>query len=162
MSSLPARPQLTVGLATTSTDRNLDGPTDRTFRQTGLHGNWSSLGDSDWLPYYGIALEPDLSNLQIFTAAIGLSVTQESVVVLVYHDYEQVTAADFLYSSSLDISPLGNSTDIGRSIGLIVPFNEWQPWDARLMLGAFDAGRAFGDQRGERSYRLDFHVGYEF
>jgi alginate production protein len=67
----PAEPTLTLGYAVGSGDRTSKGGSDRGFRQTGIHSNEGRFNGVNYFHYYGELLQPELSNLQIWTIALG-------------------------------------------------------------------------------------------
>jgi hypothetical protein len=64
---LGPRPSVTLGFAFGSGDRNADDQRDGSFRQTGLQKNEWDFGGSTDFKVYGEVLDPELSNLAIFT-----------------------------------------------------------------------------------------------
>jgi len=157
-----SEPRVTVGYGITSSDNDLDDDVDRTFRQTGLQGNEDKFRSVERIPYYGALLEPELSNLEIFTLGVGFPLFKNSSIDVVYHDYRQVEAADFLRDSRLRADPEGNNTDIGKELDLVVSLEEWEHWEAQISAGVFEAGRAFGDLSGETASRIVFKLEYNF
>ncbi len=119
---------------------------EKNFRQTGLQGNEGDFnGVADFL-YYGEVLEPELSNLSIFTAGAGLNPTEESSIDVVYHYYLQAEASDSLRDSELDAEPDGKNKSIGSEIDLILGYEgEENGFAAALSFGYFIPGSAFPD-----------------
>ncbi len=159
---LKGEPRITVGYARTSSDSDPDNAVDRTFRQTGLQGNEDKLRSVERFPYYGALLEPQLSNLEILTLGVGFPLLEDSSIDLVYHDYRQVEAADFLRDSRLRADPQGEDTDIGRELDLIVSLEEWKHWEVQISAGVFEAGSAFGELDGETANRVVLTMEYNF
>ncbi len=159
---LNGEPRVTIGYARTSRDNDPDNGVDRTFRQTGLQGNEDKLRSVERFPYYGALLEPELSNLEIFTLGVGFPLLKNSSIDLVYHEYSQVQSADFLRDSRLRADPQGDDTDIGRELDLIVSLEEWKHWEAQVSVGVFEAGRAFGALDGETANSVVLTLEYNF
>lgn len=150
-------PYFTLGYAYGSGD----GDSDTDFRQTGLHGNADKFGGVAKLKYYGELFDPELSNLSVFTAAIGFRPSRESSVDLVYHHYRQNKAADELRDSSIDPDPDGEHKALGYELDLIVGYREIADVKAELTLGYFNPGRAF-DAEASDAYFANFELSYDF
>jgi hypothetical protein len=98
----PGRPTLTLEYALGSGDRTPERGLQRAFRQTGLHSNEGRFDGVNYFHYYGELLRPELSNLHIWTVAVGFEFWRSSSVEFVYHVYRQVHAAPFVRDSRLD------------------------------------------------------------
>ncbi len=144
-----ADPRITVGYAIGSGDSNPDDGTDRAFRQTGLHANEPGFGGVQRFNGYGRLLEPELSNLAIFTASIGCSLFTWSSVDLVFHDYRLVERAGSLRDSRLEAELTGEHRELGQGVDLVLAFEEWERVEIEISGSVFRAGQAFGDDRGE-------------
>ena len=148
---LPGRPALTLGYAFGSGDRkgkNLarkddQKANDRSFRQTGLQDNNDRFRGVDRFRYYGELLDPELSNLHVGTAGLGLRFFEESSVELVYHFYRQDEPAKFLRDSEIRRQPAGRKRGIGQEIDLVIGIEEWKHVELEFILAAFRAGPAF-------------------
>jgi hypothetical protein len=145
----PLEPRLTLGYALGSGDRNPDGETDHSFRQTSLQSNESAFGAARTFAAYGAYLNPELSNLQIVTAGGGISLFSSSSLDLMYHSYRQLEPVESLFDSNLDEVLTGESRDIGHGIDLILSIRESTWIEPYLDLSAFYTGAAFGPDRGE-------------
>ncbi len=142
---LPLRPTLTLGYARGSGERGMQEQTDTGFRQTGLEGNnWKWRGGVNRFKYYGEILEPELSNLQVATAAIGIRLLRNSSVTLAWHHFRQVEAADFLRNVNIGADPDGQHRTIGQEWNLILGIEEWRHLQLEIIGGIFRAGPAFG------------------
>jgi len=75
---LPLKPAIAIGYAFGTGDPNPDDHIDRSFRQSGLQYNSDQLTGVTWFKYYGELFDPDLSNLSIFTGAMGIRPTRKS------------------------------------------------------------------------------------
>jgi hypothetical protein len=158
----PGEPTITLAYAYGSGDSNLDDGTDRNFRQTGLHANENRFAGVNRFNYYGELLQPELSNLSVFTAAIGFPLFEDSSLELVYHRYRQVEAADFLRDGDIDADPAGDSRDIGQELDLTLGFEEWDDLELELTGSLFEAGAAYGAQAGEQAFSILFKLNYSF
>ena len=116
----------------------------REFRQTGLEGNEGDFnGVVDFL-YYGELLEPELSNISIFTADTGINPTEETSIDFVYHYYIQTEATDELRDSNIDTDPNGINKSLGSEIDLILGYEQKEEKLAvALSFGYFIPGKAF-------------------
>ena len=138
------KPALTLGFAYGSGDGNPDDDTDENFRQTGLQDNEGDFGGATDFKYYGEVLDPELSNLAILTAGLGIRPSDKFSVDLVYHYYFQSRAAPTLRNAGIDAEPSGRSRRIGSGIDLVVGLQEiWDHVDARFGVGYFLPGAAF-------------------
>lgn len=133
------------------------------FRQTGLQGNESDFnGAADFL-YYGQLFDPELSNMSIFTAGVGVNPTEEtSSIDIVYHYYIQTEARDTLVNTGIDADPDGQQKSIGSEIDLVLGYEgEESGFSAALVLGYFIPGSAFpGD--AENSFLTNLTLEYRF
>jgi alginate production protein len=138
------KPALTLGFAFGSGDKNPDDDTDESFRQTGLQDNEGDFGGATDFKYYGEVLDPELSNLGIITAGLGIRPNDKFSVDLVYHYYFQHRAAPTLRNAGIDAEPSGRSRRLGSGIDLVFGLQEiWDHVDARFGVGYFLPGAAF-------------------
>ncbi len=143
------KPALTLGFAFGSGDGNPSDHTDHSFRQTGLQENESDFGGATDFKYYGEVLDPELSNLAIFTAGIGIRPSDKFSVDLVYHYYLQHRLATSLRDSGIDAEPSGRSRQLGSELDLIVGLQEiYDHLEARAVFGYFWPGTAFPERNG--------------
>jgi alginate production protein len=139
------RPAVTLGLAFGSGDRNVD----RSFRQTGLQTNEGDFGGVTDFKYYGEVLDPELSNLLIFTLGVGVRPTEKVSVDLVYHHYLQARASTTLRNVAIATEPSGRSRWLGGEIDLVVGVVEiFDRVEIRAVLGCFVPGAAFPGATG--------------
>lgn len=113
------------------------------FRQTGLQENEASFNGDTRFKYYGEALNPELSNLGILTAGVGVKPSEVTSLDLVYHYYWQAEKADELRDSNLESDPEGKHRDLGHGIDLVFGLADYNNFDAKAVAGAFFPGRAF-------------------
>jgi alginate production protein len=157
------KPALTLGFAFGSGDRNPDDGTDGGFRQTGLQDNESDFGGAADFKYYGEVLDPELSNLAILTAGIGIRPSEKFSMDLVYHYYLQHQAAPALRNAGIDAEPSGRSRRLGSGVDLVVGFQGiWDHLDARLGVGYFVPGAAFPEAIGGGAWVVRAEVQFRF
>ena len=159
---LSLRPTVTLGLAVGSGDQDPKRGPDKAFRQTGLQENEGRFRGVNSFQYYGELLQPELSNLQIWTIALGGRILKRSSIEWVYHYYRQLEPNDFLRDARIDADPEGRKRAIGQEWNLIVGIEEWKHWEIEGMIALFRAGSAFGDLSGEWAYQCTLEVDYNF
>lgn len=143
---LPLEPSLTLAQALGTGDGHPNQGVNRNFRQSGLQGNEGDFNGVTDFKYYGELFDPELSNLSVFTAGIGINPTQRSSIDFVYHAYRQDKALDSLSESGIDLNPDGVNKKLGSESDLIIGYvNEGQAieFEMALMLGYFIPGKAF-------------------
>ena len=145
-------PTLSLGYAVGFGDRNPNDGRDGSFRQTGLQENKARFGGVYRLRYYGELLRPELSNLQIWSGALGIRFWRSSSIEFVYHYYRQVHAADFLRDVAIKADPMGRRLSIGHEWDAIVGLREWKHVDLKVIGGFFRAGDAFGALKGKTAF----------
>ena len=114
---LPYAPSITLGFAYGSGDGNPNDRRNREFRQTGLQSNEGRLAGIPKLKYYGEALDPELSNLQIFTLGVGFRPAPNVSVDLVYHRYKLNHLADTLRNSALTAEMNQDASRPSKQVG---------------------------------------------
>lgn len=123
---LPYAPNITLGYAVGSGDGNPNDRRNHEFRQTGLQSNEARLGGIPKLKYYGEALDPELSNLQILTAAVGFRPAPNISVDLVYHRYKTNKLASDLRNAALTAEMNQDSSrpskEVGDALDIVVGF----------------------------------------
>jgi hypothetical protein len=145
-------PSLTVGYAIGTKE----------FRQTGLHDNNDRFRAVSRFRYYGELLRPELSNLQIWTAAATVPFLHNSSVSVLYHYYRQVDAQPFLRDGRIGPDPEGINPSIGQEWDLVVALEEWEHWELEFVAGVFKAGSAYGENSGNIAANVEFKVNYNF
>ena len=95
------RTAVTAGYAYGSGDPGMEEFRDTGFRQTGLQDNSDKFLGVASFRYYGELLDPELSNLHVVTAGVGLRFFKKSSIDLVYHWYRQAQAAPFMHDIDL-------------------------------------------------------------
>ncbi len=113
------------------------------FRQTGLQDNSGRFKGVVNFKYYGELLDPELSNLSIFTGGVGVRPTRRSSIDLVYHYYLQDDASTRIRDSEITARPAGRSKRLGSEADLILGYRELRNVTAKLALAYFIPGNAF-------------------
>jgi alginate production protein len=143
------RPSVTLGFALGSGDRNPEDSTDRSFRQTGLQRNEWDFGGSTEFKYYGEIFDPELSNLAIVTAGVGIRPTEKWSVDLVYHYFEQHQPATTIRNAAIGAEPSGRSKRLGSELDLIIGFVEiLDRIEVKAIVGYFFPGAALPERAG--------------
>jgi alginate production protein len=162
MLPLPWEPRLYAGYAFGSGDSHPEAGDDRSYRQTGTESDEAGFGGVERFPHYGIALDPELSNLGILTIGAGLSLLRSSSLDLVYHYYRLVDPAAALRDSRLEAELDGEHRNLGHGVDLVLAVEEWERFEIALALSAFRAGPSFGMNRGTWSYGGFLAVSFAF
>jgi alginate production protein len=155
-------PRVFAGYAIGSGDGTPNSDGDRAFRQTGLHGNESGFGGVRRFAHYGVALDPELSNLRVLTLGAGCALWKSSSLDIVFHRYRLMERGEPLRDSALDFEPAGLHRDLGSGLDIVLGLEEWERLEFEFTLSAFRAGRAFGADDGRKSYRALVSMRYAF
>lgn len=155
-------PRVFAGYALGSGDKTPETGSDRAFRQTGLQGNESGFGGVRRFAHYGVALEPELSNLKVLTFGVGCALGKSSSLDIVYHRYQLIERAQSLRDSALNFELDGVHRDLGSAVDFVIGLEEWERLEFEFTAGAFRAGRAFGSDAGRESYRALLSMRYAF
>lgn len=158
---LPLSPYLILGYAFGSGDADPDDGRDGSFRQTGLQDNEAEVGGLTPYKYYGEAFDPELSNMSIFTAGLGIAPFEGASLSVIYHHYRQDKAIDDLQDSALDADPNGRSRRLGNEIDLVFGIGEEGDFQVRGFLGYFMPGSAFGSE-ADNALFANFEISYDF
>jgi alginate production protein len=137
-------PSLSLGAAFGSGDREPRDGTGRAFRQTGLQDNTGRFNGVTTFQYYGEIFDPELSNMAILTAGLGLKPTGRSSIDLVYHHYRQHRATAGLRRSDLRARPTGRDVNLGDELDLVIGGRDIPNTDIEIVFGWFRPGAAFG------------------
>ena len=154
-------PSLTLGFAFGSGDSDPDAGVDANFRQTGLQDNNDKFNGITRFKYYGEVFEPELSNMWIFTAGVGVRPTRRSSIDLIYHRYRQHRASRKLRDVAIDDKPKGRDRDLGNGLDLVLGIREFENLNVELVLGAFFPGDAFSDE-ADNAYFAGVEIRYSF
>jgi alginate production protein len=150
----PLEPSLTLGFAYGSGDSDLDDRTDHNFRQTGLQDNSDAFNGIAGFKYYGEVFDPELSNLSILTAGVGIRPTERSSIDVIFHRYRQNKAVDEIRDSNLDEDPNGDSRALGSAIDLVVGYEPLDNLALEAIVGYFGSGNAF--EEDDNAYFVGF------
>ncbi len=141
----PLAPYVFASYAFGSGDDKASGDTSREFRQTGYNDNTARVFGVASYEYYGELFRPELSNMHIYSAGLGMRPLRWFSADLVYHWYEQDHASTSIRSSRLRASPSGASRELGEEIDLVLGFDKLaERVDIEVDLGYFLPGDAFG------------------
>lgn len=135
--------RFTLGYAFGSGDHGSTTGTDEAFRQTGLQNDNDKVGGPTSIRYYGEVVDPELSNMGILTAGVGVEVAHKTGLELLWHRFRQDEASAFLRDTNLDATPSGLSKDLGQELDLVIGSKFWSGLQLELVLGRFDPGDAF-------------------
>jgi hypothetical protein len=138
---LPGEPRLFVGYAFGSGDA-ADAEADRSYRQTGLQANEAGFGGVERFDNYGLLLRPELSNLGITTAGLGLSLLRSSSIDLVYHGYRLADRSGELRDTELELSLDHRDRDLGHALDLMLALEEWERLEVDVAAGVLRTGGA--------------------
>lgn len=136
-------PSITGGFALGSGDSTPNDGVDKQFRQTGFQGNNARFNGVESFRYYGELFDPELSNLQIFTAGVGIKPTKKSSIDLIFHHYRQDELATRIRDSNLDADPNGRDRTLGQEIDLIFGWHLNKRFEIELDVASFFPGGAF-------------------
>lgn len=159
--SAPWKPSLVLGYAFGSGDSDSDDDEDNDFRQTGLQDNQYELDGLISFRYYGVLLEPELSNLEILTAGFGVKPSDYVSMQLIYHRYRQDELSDELRDTNLDPDPTGESRDIGGAIDLVSGVVSGR-WALDVELGYFMPGEAFDEDENDNAFFTELDLKFKF
>jgi len=158
-------PVFTAGYSYGSGDDDATDGTDNEFRQTDMQGSSSRIGlERQQQKNYGEVLRPELSNIHILTAGVGLPVTEGTDVGLTYFNYHLAEDATSLRSSGIGAPMNGTDKDIGQAADFIVNVDVDKELDMnsryvddigfRLVVGSFFAGDAYEPADEDDAYRV--------
>ena len=139
--------RLIVGNARGSGDSRPDDGRDESFRATGLQGDNEGFGE---------LYQPELSNLEVTILGIAWAFSDGVELALMTYEYEQRELAEEMRDVSIDLDTTGESRDLGSEIDLVLTVDARDGMELILIMGEFDAGRAYGDNAGETA---TFHQG---
>jgi len=158
---LPFDPYVTVAYAFGSGDRDPNDGVDRNFRQTGFQSNSGKFGGVANFDYYGVLMDPELSNLHVYTAGLGFRPSRKSSVDVVYHYYRQDVAFDDFRDADVE-DPSGKNTDIGEEIDVVVGYREIKNLALRLRAGYFLPGDAYKEGEDDPAFQARFDIKWSF
>ncbi len=159
---LPGRPTLVGGYAFGSGRPGDINERDRGYRQTGLHDNSDRYGGVATFKYYGELLDPELANLEIWTAGLGLRFLRNSSIDFVYHHYRQHELVTELRDVSIRRKMFAENRHLGDEFDLILGVEEWERLEIKSVFSVFWPGEAFGEGRGRQSYLASIRFRFNF
>lgn len=161
MFNIPLKPYITLGYAFATGDDNPDDSVDHTFRQTGLQDNTARFHGKENLKYYGEVFDPELSNMSIFTAGLGIRPTRRSSVDLIYHYYRQDEAVDEIRDTDIDANPDGIHKNLGQEVDLVIGSRDTKNLHVEFNFGYFWPGNAFAESR-DNAFLTNIKATYRF
>lgn len=147
LSKTELKPRITLGYALGT----------QYYRQTGLHDNEATFGGNTKFKFYGETLNPDLSNIQILTTGLGINLSRQATLDVVYHDYRQAHLMS-LSQNRIDLKAKydrENTRRLGSGVDIIVG---WEPVDNTKLearLGMFAPSKRLISSMKENSPRSD-------
>jgi len=156
------KPSITFACAFgTGDDESTEG-VDEAFQQTGLQDNAAKFNGVTRLKYYGELFDPELTNLSVLTAGVGIKPTSRSAIDLVYHHYFQHhREADRASDADIRVETNGRDRELGGELDLVMGYREIQDLDLELILGYFMPGRGYGKTQ-DNAFLAAFEVRYGF
>ena len=142
-----------VGRARGSGDGKPDDKRNESFRQTGLQG------DAD---VFGELYQPEISNIVVRTIGVEWEINDAIEVALLSYDYEQDAKADEMRDVSIEADLSGLSRDLGSEIDLVVTIAAYDGMELILIAAEFEAGKAYGSNKGDTSSYFSVEFSYEF
>jgi len=156
----PLKPSITLGFAFGSGDSNPKNKKDREFQQTDLQDNTGRFFGNTKFSYYGEVFDPELSNMMIFTAGVGIVPSKSFSLDIVYHYYTLVELAEELRDASVVENLTGKDKDLGHEIDLILGLKFADNIRGSITAGAFMPGSAF--EKNRTAYSTQFKVQISF
>lgn len=139
------------------------------FRQTSLESNRSRFtGTRSQVQRFGEAIQPEWTNLRVFTFYTALSDRDTWDANLLYHRYWLGDEAGTLRSDLVEPGFTGASDDLGQSVDLVLGYygdsasTSWAAFDVRLRGGVFMPGDAYGDEADDARHRVIVDVSKRF
>jgi len=142
-----------VGRARGEGDGNPDDSRDKSYRQNNLQG------DSE---VFGELYQPEISNLVVQAFGIEWEAYQGVEIALFHYDYEQDEKSDEIFDVSIEVDPTGESHDLGSEIDLVVTIEAYDGVELILVAAEFEAGKAYGSNKGDTSSYFSVEFNYEF
>lgn len=157
----PHSPSLTVGYAYGSGEGDPSDGKNKDFRQTGLQDNEARFNGITTFKYYGELFDPELSNLSVFSAGLGIISTRNTSIDFMYHKYRQNELQSRIRDSEINANPSGADKDIGQEIDFIAGYRLKPHLRLNLVAGYFIPGKAFPNARDSALF-LEAKARYAF
>ena len=147
---VPLNPNITLGFALGTGDNTPNDTTNNQFRQTGLQSNEVKFGGVADFRGYGEALDPELSNLKVFTVGAGIRPAPNVSFDLIYHRYRLHELSEEIGESGVtaELNQVDTelSKDVGSAIDIVLGFRNLfgiKRLGLDLRAGWFFPGRAY-------------------
>jgi len=137
------RLSLTLGYAFATGDDDPGDGRDGTFRQTGFQDNNAKFAGVTSFRYYGELFDPELTNIGVFTAGVGVELARRTSLDLVFHQYTQDRVRPEILDSGLRRAPNGIDGGLGWELDAIFGSRRWKSWDIEVVGAWFHPGDAF-------------------
>ncbi|WP_209428272.1 alginate export family protein, partial [Pararhodobacter sp. SW119] len=138
----------TLGYAWGSGDSDPASETDTAYRQTGLQSNEARMGGFAKFHYYGEALDPDLSNIAIATAGVGITSNERVSLDMLYHHYREVTAS------------AGGARHLGDGLDLVIGYRPARGIEIDAAIGWFKRGASATAPRSGVTARIELEYAF--
>lgn len=146
-----------------------EGDDSDAFRQTSLESNRSRFtGTRSQVSRFGEAIQPEWSNIQVFTFYTALSDRDTWDANLLYHRYWMNDEVGTVRSDLVEPGFTGSSDELGQSVDLVLGYygdsasTSWAAFDVRLRGGVFMPGDAYGDDADDARHRVVVDVSKRF
>lgn len=156
------QPYFTFGFAYGSGDANSTKGSDKNFRQTGFQSNSGKFGGVVNFDYYGVLLDPELSNLHIYTVGFGFRPLPRTSIDFVYHQYKLNRRADDLRDIDVRGDLTGINKNLGKEFDLIVGVRAIENMRFRLRTGYFIPGKAFVETENDPAFEARLDIQFSF
>lgn len=146
------QPALTLDYAYGSGDSDYGDDVNHAYRQTGLQDNeedFHGLADFD---YFGVMLEPEISNLKIWTVGLSMQPIDHFSNTLIYHHYRQAIAQSYVRDTELGVYPNGRNPNLGNEFDWIMDYESANGLELEFQLGYFMPGPAYDNARGAATF----------
>lgn len=118
---------------------------DDNFRQTGLEDNNAKFAGVTSFRYYGELADPELVNLEIVTAGLGMRLPNRMSLDLVGHRYRQDQLSRRWLNSNIRRRPNGIDKELGLEVDLVFGMRTNPSWDLEVIAAWFGPGDAFDE-----------------
>ncbi|GMT41707.1 MAG: hypothetical protein IEMM0002_0118 [bacterium] len=159
--NLPYKPYISLSYAFGTGDQNPDDDVDTNFRQTGYQDNDAKYKGVARVKYYGEMFDPELSNMGIFTAALGLKPRRKTSIDLVYHYYHQQVPYYKIRDAKVDEDPDGKNMFLGQEVDFVAGYKGKKNLKLSLVLAYFFPGAAFTKDNDVAMF-AELKIRYEF
>ncbi|KAJ04627.1 alginate export family protein [Sulfitobacter mediterraneus] len=130
------KPQLVLGLAAGSPG----------YMQPDLNSNKARDGGQTQFHRFGTVFQPDLSNLLVATAAVGLRPSRSFSVDLRAHAYAQMQKSTVAPVARVQGMTTGASRHVGHEVSIVSAWRPNKSTKVEFSAGVFKPGRAYSDR----------------